>query len=1149
MATITVAAPNFSLVLDELDFSTVSGLSNPLAGGFSLDFNDGSRWDVAGTGFAYGGPNGLPSAGTIASITFIESGDAESGSAIGLAMPATDFAAFVNTSDEAGFVSSLLSGNDTLIGGDAADELRGDAGTDLLVGSNGNDTLNGEDGVDLIIGDFAGGSITIGGADSIFGGTGSDHAAAGLGDDTVSGDAGADWLDGGANDDTLYGGDGDDAALGAAGDDVVLGGEGNDYSDGGQGTDTLASNTGEDWLDGAEGDDLLLAGDGNDIVLGAPGEDVIEAGAGNDVANGGGGDDILQGGNGDDLLQGDDAFTGNGDDTLYGGDGSDIAFGGAGNDGLYGGAGADLLSGDDGDDTLAGGTGNDLLFGGAGSDTVIYAGSITTIGSSGGVVTINAGADGIDTLIGVETILQNQPLVFDLTSLGQNLGFIIQGDTQGDTAGRSVASAGDFNGDGYEDVIVGAFRGDDVANSSGEAYIVFGSALGFGSAIVNPETGELRRVVDLTSLSPTQGLIIQGDFEDGQAGIRATSAGDVNGDGFSDVIVGARFAQSDGTYAGEAYVVFGAAAGVGVAVLNTDTGFTRQVVDVASLQPAHGFIIFGDNDSDRAGSGVSSAGDINGDGFDDFMVAAASNDDGGAGAGDVYVLFGGAGPFGSSDGGGRSVIKVESLTSAQGFIIQGDAAGDDTGSGISSAGDVNGDGFADLIVGADFGDDGGSDAGEAYVVFGSVAGFGVPVLDTETNVMRQVVDLTSLGSLQGFIIQGDTASDAAGVAVSSAGDINGDGFDDLIVGAVYRGSNHAGAAYVVFGAGSGFGTATFDSDSGQTRQVIDLTSLSPAQGFIIRGETAGDYAGISVASAGDFNGDGYADLIVGAEAANGGTGAAYVLFGSAGLFGTATLNTETGQPQQVVLLSSLSAQQGFAIHGDSAEDLLGRSVGAAGDVNGDGFDDLIVGAQDGDDGGDYAGEAYVVFGAAFGSGTPIVALGGIGKDFLIGDRGADTLSGGGGADVIRGGAGNDLITARDLAFTDINGGTGIDTLVFDGTSQTLDLAAVLPERLQSIERIDIGGTGNDVVRLDTHTVFDLTEERGTGRPAVAVLGDAGDGVQIDVTGAETWTLVGSAALGGVTFNRYQWDADGGGAIVPMANAELWLDQDLALAFI
>ena len=119
------------------------------------------------------------------------------------------------------------------------------------------------------------------------------------------------------------------------------------------------------------------------------------------------------------------------------------------------------------------------------------------------------------------------------------------------------------------------------------------------------------------------------------------------------------------------------------------------------------------------------------------------------------------------------------LSATDGFFIKGDYLSDFLGGSVSSAGDINGDGFDDLIVGAPLGDDAGYNAGEAYVIFGRTSGFGTTVGDDE----RQVIDLTGLSAAEGFIIQGHRIGDNAGRSVSSAGDINGDGFDDLMVGA------------------------------------------------------------------------------------------------------------------------------------------------------------------------------------------------------------------------------------------------------------------------------------------------------------------------------------------------------------------------------
>ncbi|WP_343344128.1 hypothetical protein WJT74_09525 [Sphingomicrobium sp. XHP0239] len=595
-----------------------------------------------------------------------------------------------------------------------------------------------------------------------------------------------------------------------------------------------------------------------------------------------------------------------------------------------------------------------------------------------------------------------QPTI-DLGTLSASEGFIIQGMARIEL-GWSVSSAGDVNGDGYGDIIVGAPYGDNGGPNAGEAYVVFGSAGGFGSNV------DGRQVIDLSSFSVDQGFIIQGDEAEDQSGISVSSAGDVNGDGYDDVIVGARFGDDGGNAAGEAYVVFGSGG-----VLGSDDGGGRQIVDLSFLSPSQGFVIRGDVEWDLAGNSVSSAGDVNGDGYDDFIIGADSGDDGGSGAGEAYIVFGSAGGYGLVDSNGRQVIDLSLFPAEEGFIIQGDAEDDRTGYSVSLAGDVNGDGYDDIIIGAVGGDDGGTSSGEAYVVFGRADGFGS---DFDG---RQVIDLTTLSASQGFIIQGDRAGDSAGVSVSSAGDVNGDGYDDLIIGAGGGddGGDAAGEAYVVFG-----GAGDFGSDLGG-RQVIDLTTLSAIQGFIIQGDLSRDRAGNSVSSAGDFNGDGYDDLIVGAPGTAGNAGDAYLIFGGTGAFGS-----DVGG-RQLLDLSNLTVSQGFIIRGDVGFDQAGFSVSSAGDVNGDGYDDVIIGAPFGDDGGSGAGEAYVVFGRSteIEDATPVVRTGTAGADNLVGNAGDDPLSGNSGANVIRGNAGDDFISIGDPTSADIDGDSDSDDTV------------------------------------------------------------------------------------------------------------------------
>ncbi len=712
-----------------------------------------------------------------------------------------------------------------------------------------------------------------------------------------------------------------------------------------------------------------------------------------------------------------------------------------------------------------------------------------------------------------------RPSVIDLTSLGEADGFIIQGDAARDGAGVSVSTVGDVNGDGYADVIVGARGGDDGGRNAGEAYVVFGRAGAFGSL-----DGTNRRVIDLTSLSEADGFIIQGLGGD-QVGEGISGAGDVNGDGYADLIVGAHLGDDGGRNAGEAYVVFGKAGFFG-----SLDGTDRRVIDLTSLSETDGFIIQGDAVGDRAGERVSGAGDVNGDGFADLIVGAQSANDGGTDAGEAYVVFGRAGPFGSLDGTSRRVIDLTRLSETDGFIIQGDAVGDRAGWSVSGAGDVNGDGYADLIVGALYGDDGGENAGEAYVVFGRASGFGSDVtttVDGEGSFIRRVIDLTGLSEADGFIIQGDEAGayagnrvgDTAGFSVSGAGDVNGDGYADLIVGA-RRGDDgddvdvNAGEAYVVLGKAGGFGidvTTTVEREGSFTRRVIDLTSLAAEDGFIIQGDMAGDNAGFSVSTAGDFNGDGFADLIVGALGGDDGgenAGEAYVVFGKAGGFGidvTTTVEGEGSFTRRVVDLDGLVATDGFIIQGDAPGDYAGYSVSAAGDINGDGYADLIVGAIRGDDGDDSdinAGEAYVLFGG-LAAGLSSEAT------VLLGTGGNDDLNVDGRATVVLAGAGDDVLTVDGFTNTDLlkfDGGTGTDTLRFANpdadTGLSLDLSTLADTRLSSIERIDLSGSGDNRLTLIRLDLLNLSEARTNGRAELRVDGNAGDRVSATDTG---WT--------------------------------------------
>ena len=251
-----------------------------------------------------------------------------------------------------------------------------------------------------------------------------------------------------------------------------------------------------------------------------------------------------------------------------------------------------------------------------------------------------------------------------------------------------------------------------------------------------------------------------------------------------------------------------------------------------------------------------------------------------------------------------------------------------------------------------------------------------------------------------------------------------------------------------------------------------------------------------------------------------------MIFGSASGFGS-----DVGG-RQVIDLTSLTASQGFIIQGDAVSDRAGRSVSSAGDVNGDGYDDLIVGAPFGDAGGSDAGEAYVIFGSATGSTTGINAAGTVGANTMIGTAGDDTLDGAGGADVIRAGAGDDVIIVADAAFRRIDGGGGDDTLRLDGAGINLDFTAIAQNAVTSIERIDLTGSGDNTLTLTRLDVFDMMDAREGGVAILRVTGNAGDTVDFSDTG---WTLAGTIVEGAITYNRYT-----------NANAEVRVEQGVSV---
>ena len=499
------------------------------------------------------------------------------------------------------------------------------------------------------------------------------------------------------------------------------------------------------------------------------------------------------------------------------------------------------------------------------------------------------------------------PAEIELSELDGTNGFMVDGAGFQDEAGTSVSGLGDINGDGFDDVIIGALLADpDGRTDAGLSVVVFGTDTGFESPL------------PLFSLTDgSNGIFITGETPNDETGTSVSGIGDFNNDGIDDLIIGAPYAEPSGTRSGRSYIVFG-------------SDSSLMPLDLLDLDGSNGFAINAEFMRDLSGFSVSSAGDINADGIDDVIVGSPGSNQPAEDAGRSYVIFGTSAPFSAS-------FDLDNLNGLNGFALNGVVEYDRSGISVSAAGDINGDGIDDLIIGASRADPNGDRSGSSYVVYGSAS---TPPNPPFPNPFL----LSSLDGSNGFAIHGDSIGDYSGISVGSAGDINGDGFDDLFVGAFGASTSGpvTGVAYLIFGSDGGFTTP------------FELSSINGFNGIAFSGEDELDYAGSAISAAGDVNGDGLDDLIIGAFTANpngNDSGRAYVVFGSP---------LPLGSPFQ---LSNLNGSNGFALNGEGIGFLTGRSVTGAGDVNGDGIDDIAIGAPAVDTKySDASGRSYVVFG-------------------------------------------------------------------------------------------------------------------------------------------------------------------------------------------